>query len=182
MDHIAPSNNHVAFASANLSTTPRARQPPDLALALSHILQYIDRLHNFQRVLADDQNRLVPSSYMDSCGPQILSRRIYHPSRCFRAWVTAVTHLTRAGRGSINLSRDWSTLRGVYYTAASHSLIARWPSHGNRLKHCSGTISRSLYCANARHTDSCLIYNMRFRSKPVVLMLEQAGSSSTLRA
>ena len=179
MDHIAPSNNHVAFASANLSITPRARQPPDLALVLSHKLQYIDRLHNFQRVLAEGQNRLVPSS---CCGPQILSRRIYHPSRYFRARVTTVTDFTRAGRRSIVLSGDWSTLRGVYYTAASHSPIARWPSHGNRLEHCSGTISRGVYCANARHTDSCLIYNMRFRSEPLVLILEQAGSSATLRA
>ena len=148
MDHIAPSNNHVAFASANLSITPRARQPPDLALVLSHKLQYIDRLHNFHRVLADDQNRLVPCSYMDSCGPQILSRRIHHPSRYLRARVTAVTDFTRADRGSINRSYDWLTLRGIYYTAASHSLIARWPSHGNRLEHCSGTILRGLYCAN----------------------------------
>lgn len=149
MDHIAPSNNHVAFASADLSITPRARQPPDLALVLSHKLQYIDRLHNFQEVLAEGQNRLVPSSYMDSCGPQILPRCTYHPSRYFRARVSAVTDFTRAGRGTINLSRDWSTLRGVYYTAASHSLIACWPSRGNRLEHCSGTIPRGLYCGSA---------------------------------
>ena len=138
MDHIAPSKYHVAFASANLSTTPRARQPPDHALVSSHILQYIDRLHNFQRVLVGNETWLVPSSYMETCGPQILNDT-YHPSRYSRARLPAVTGFTRADIGSIRLSYDWSTLRVVYYTAASHSLAARSLSRGNQLEHYSGT-------------------------------------------
>ena len=102
-----------------------------------------------------------------------------------RARLPAVSGFTRVGRGSIKLSGDWSALRVVYYTAASHSLAARSPSRGNQVEHYAGTtytVRTTVLMLDTHRLMSDIQHVLLLRTTIPDAWASWMKSSSTLRA
>jgi hypothetical protein len=121
-DHVAPSKWQVAFASANLLNFSRARQPTILASKLLRMLQYIGRLHNFQRVLASDKYWLVPPSYRTTTAQKRFLNGCI-PIRCFRAGTTGCHWFRQSGQEFYQSRRRTAT--GRPYDCISHCSFAQ---------------------------------------------------------